>query len=238
MAIVVVQNIAPGSAGVDQGAASTYTPTTPFTAGNTILVAFSAFSNTGPATGVTVNGVACTQDSGIVVGPFTASLEVWRLSNLASSGNVVVNWSGNGSPLGNYILRGILEVSGLENTNPIDQEPTPTGATNNAPTITSGTTTQADELVLAVFGIGDASAGNPTITNPGSYVEVFRHGAWSTDAAGGCVYRIINAVGAQTATWALSTNCTWEAVMLTYKAGASSPAVATARNIMSFAHNF
>ena len=233
MAIVVVQNIAPGGAGVDEGINASYTPTTPFTAGNTIFVIASDFSNTGQPTSATVNGNAMTNDASIDVGPFAGHLNIWRLTNLASSGNVVVNWSGDGSPVGNYILRGILEVSGLDAT-PIDQEPTPTGANNTSPTITSGTTTQADELVIAAFAIGDASGGDPTITNPGTYTEVFRNGAWSTEAAGGCVYKIVSATGAQTATWTLSVSSTWEAVMLTYKASGGAQAAAPQLNNLFF----
>jgi hypothetical protein len=239
MAIAVVQNIAPGGSGVDEGISWSYTPTTPFTVGNTIVVAVSTFANPGQQTGVTVNGAAMTKDRALDVGPFAGHIEMWRISNIASSGNVVGTWSGDGSPVGNYVLRGILEISGLDNSSPLDQNPTPTTGTSTGPSISSGTLAQADEIAIALFGIGDASLGDPTITNPGTWTEVFRHGAWSTDAAGGCVYKIVSATTALTATWALTTSCGWGALMCTYKmSSGSEPVVTPARPALSFAHNF
>jgi hypothetical protein len=213
MAIAVVQNIAPGGSNADQGASSSYTPSSAFTAGNTILVVFSSYSLTGLPTSVTVNGSACTQDKSWLNGTSHEGLAIWRLSNIAASGNVVVNWSGAGSPDGNYILRGILEVSGLD-PSPVDQAPTATTGTSTSASITSGTTTVASELVLAAMAIVGSDA---TLTQPSGYTSIANIGTWSTDAAGAFAYKIVSSTGAQTATWGLSPSGTWGAILVTYK---------------------
>jgi hypothetical protein len=216
VAIVVVQNLAPGNAGVDQGATSTYTPGVAFTAGNTILMAFTSYAPNGLATSMTVGGNAGTRDESNSFGT-DQHFEIWRVSNLPSAGDAVINWSGGG----NYVLRGILEVSGLENSGVVDQNPSPAGGTGTSPSITSGTTTQADELVFAV--VQNVGSSDVTFTQPGSYTSVANNGNWTTDASGAIAYRIISATGAQTATWTSSGSINWAAGMVTYKASASVP---------------
>jgi hypothetical protein len=220
MAIVVVQNLAPGGAGVGQGASVSYTPPSAFTPGNTILVLMTVFSTEGLSTSVTVGSNAATRDASNSVGT-DQHLEIWRISNLPSAGDVTINWAGPG--VGNYVLRGVLEVSGLENSGVVDLTPAPQGGTGTSPSIsTSPTATdQADELVIALMQL---TSGDATITQPGSYTSIMNNGAWSTDAAGAGAYRIVSATGTQTATWTLSASVGWAAAMVTYKAAAP-PAV-------------
>lgn len=235
MAIVVVQNLAPGGAGTNQGTPASYTPPAPFTVGNTILLGFSSYSLTGQATSVTVGGNAGTRDRGGSAG--NEHIEIWRVSSLASAGDLLVNWSGDGSPDGNFILRAVLEVSGLEAA-PVDQNPTITTGTSAAPSIVSGVTTQDDELVFAVCQ--NRGSNNVTITQPGGYTPIENNGNWTTDASGAMAYLIVAAAGAQTATWGFSAINNWSCAMVTYKGSASAPAVVapTPLQVLTFGANF
>jgi len=222
VAIVVVQNLAPGGSSTANGQTVSYTPGTAFTVGNTILAVLQFYSLTGSMAasganaGFKVNGVAGTRDFVYLDGSAHQGLEFWRCTNIASAGDALVSWTGNGAPDGNYVLRGFIEVSGLDNSSPVDQTPTRTTGGSTAPSITSGTTTTANELVLV--GFLNEGTSDPTITAPSGYTPIASDGGWSAGASGGSAYKIIAATGAQTAAFTLGTSTGWAMAMVTYKA--------------------
>lgn len=95
-------------------------------------------------------------------------------------------------------------------------------ASNNpgsATILTTGataTTTQAYDLVYAIFGMG--SARSPVVQDTWSGTASVETAAGSADRALQCVYRYVGAAGAQTAPLVLGVASTYGAAVCTYKA--------------------
>lgn len=206
----------PGLQGTLQGASTTFSLTTTPTTGNFIAIPLVCFA-AGLCQSVTVGGQSATRITTATYdsGNFIAT-EFWYILNYSGSGNsVVITYfnSAGGGGAGNFPLTTVLEF-GSAGSVTLDQVPTSTTGASTAPAITSGTTTSASELVMAV--VADLT-GNTTITNPTGYTQIFNDGNWTTDTAGQAAYKIIAATGTQTATWGYSPSQTYRAVMATFK---------------------
>lgn len=231
----------PGLQGTSQGASSTFSLTTTPTAGNLIVIPLLVFA-AGLSQTVTVGGQSASRVSSAVYdGTNFISTELWYILNYSGSSNSTVityfNAAGQGG-LGNFPLCSVAEFSSAGGV-AVDQVPTTTtGAGAAAPTITSGTTTQASELVVAIVS---NLTGNTTITNASGYATpaLFNDGDWNNDTSGACSYKIVSAVGTQTATWGFSPVQSYRALMATFMdAGGGGGGGATVRNVLSFGHNF
>lgn len=206
----------PGLQGTTQGASSTFSLTTTPTAGNLIVMPLTVFAN-GLSQGVTVGGQAMTR---VTTATYDAAnlnaTELWYILSFSGSGNsvtVTYNNAGGGGGFGNFPLMTVLEFSSAGGV-ALDQVPTSTSGASTAPSITSGTTTQASELVIAMV---TNLTGDTTITNPSTYTQIHNDGNWSTDASGQAAYKILSATGAQTATWGFSPSQSYRALMATFR---------------------
>ena len=123
-----------------------------------------------------------------------------------------------------------FQVSGLA-ASPVDQTATKTSTTAgaNATVGPTGTTTVANELVFAAFGL-DISNGPPTFTAGTGYTALTNSAAdneWGTYPE----YQIVSTTGAYTATgsWAPTGDIDdWAAAIVTFKGGTAPPTIAKA----------
>lgn len=103
----------------------------------------------------------------------------------------------------------------------LDKSATASGAVTSLDTGTTGTTEQADELVVAAFVQG---AGNVTFTKDASYSAVTTPmisttGATNTDRSVMGEYKVLSATGTQRAQPTSSSAAGWLGVIVTYKVG-------------------
>lgn len=106
----------------------------------------------------------------------------------------------------------LAEFSGVTAVGALDQTGTNSG-TSTAPSVTSGTTTQADEVVL---GIMTHDGGNIAITEGQTIIQENETNA--TSAGVGTEYQIVTTVGAKSSTWTLGSSVAWVADNFTLKA--------------------
>lgn len=105
------------------------------------------------------------------------------------------------------------EFTGLDNTSPLDQVTATGGSgTSAAASATSGTTTQADELVLGIMSC--ATGGTIAVTGGATQLQE------DETFTGSSSWRIVSSTGTQVASWT-NPNSAWIADVATFKAAVS-----------------
>ena len=183
------------------------------TAGNTVIIALSHFSSTASEiSGITVSGTAAVKDISKTDGTGNFA-QVWRASNCAGgSATIAVTFVGSG----NFINFSAEEWDNISSS-PLDQTGTGGATSSAAPSVTSaGATTQADEVVYAVFTdyVGTSWTSS---TPPSGYTETYEETNGTAHEAGSAAYRVIASTGSQTATFATGSSMSWISAMATYK---------------------
>lgn len=200
----------------------TYNAASNFTAGNTVIITLVHYGagTVNRVTGITVSGTAAVKDIDVTDSGATNHAEIWRASNVAGGSTAVAITVNSGS--GQYLSCGFEEWDDIASS-PLDQTGTTGNTVSAAPSVTSAsTTTQADEVVYALF-LDYAGTNWTSATPPGSYTESWEEPNGTLHEAGSAAYRVISATGVQTATFATGASMSWIAAMATYKkAGAAS----------------
>lgn len=122
----------------------------------------------------------------------------------------------------NYITFVLLEISGLQTTSVLDQTATaniasPATSTTVGPT---GTTAQADELVVAVLSTETGDT-NLNLTVPSGYTEIATEQNGNSLAGHQSAYKIVTATGTQSATWTHDGTANTGSLIATFKAAAA-----------------
>jgi len=120
-------------------------------------------------------GIFSDVDIGSPSGTFTVTLDP------PGSNNTYVEWVA-------------VEFSGLADSSVLDQVNSAIG-TSSTPTVTSGTTTQADELVLGCLAVTGSSALG--IDLPGGFSQLHLHDSSSDTIGHLSAYKIVSATGTQ-----------------------------------------
>jgi hypothetical protein len=144
-------------------------------------------------------------------------------ANVTSSGTftVTINHT-QGS--GNYLIARATSFTGLATSSLLDQTGTnvdefgPTPATVQ----TTGATTVANELVIAVASITDAA--DAAISTPSRYTEIMLENDFGLHATGEAAYMIVSSTGTQSASWTHGGGYAWTAVIATFKEPTGAPA--------------
>lgn len=190
------------------------------TAGNTVIIAMNHFSSVAAEiTGITVSGTTAVKDITKTDGTGNYA-QIWRATNCAGgSATIAVTFSG----AGNYISFSAEEWDNITTTSPLDQTGTGGPTSSAAPSVTStGSTSQADEVVYAVFTdyVGTSWTSS---TPPSGYTETYEETNGTVHEAGSAAYRVVAATGSQTATFATGSSVSWISAMATYKLTGGAP---------------
>lgn len=183
--------------------------------GNTIVVAVAMDPNS--ATTVIVGdghnnytlNADVTQGSG-TTGVRTVIFSAPVKTALTTSDSITVTFDTNVQ----YKCVDVLSVSGLVVASPTDQSHTGTGVNTSPNSGSTGTTSQADELLIGAIGVGDSTAfhaGGSYTALDGVTIGV-GHPAIHTE------FQIVGATSAYSATGTLDTGQPWAAAIVTYKA--------------------
>jgi hypothetical protein len=121
----------------------------------------------------------------------------------------------------NYVIARATSFTGLLNNTVDASDDTNGGPLSPAVATTTGATTQADELVIAVMTL-TGSSGDLHISTPATgYTEIAAEQSGFAVAAGEAGYKIISSIGTQSATWTHDDGGGgWSAIIGTYKASA------------------
>lgn len=183
------------------------------TAGNLIVTAYIDHNNR------TIDGISDTLTNTYSVGHFkscngTNPCLHTRYTISGSSGANTVTWNLSGTSTGHIVM---MEFSGIA-ASPLDQVDTPATGTGSPETSgTTGTTVQADELIVGVLGLGSAA----TITQGASFTgQVVSTG----DERASMEYKIVSSTGTYNADWTSTGSPAWVATVETFKAAAVSSA--------------
>ncbi len=214
MAIAFVQSVQAGTSG---GSTSTIGFSAASTAGNTLILSVS--SSTGNQT---VGGASYTSVSSNVSGTtfvkilsssinhgdgFYEESQIWAAYNVpAGLHSVTVNCGVGSNDYGQLFLS---EFSGLVNVSVVDVTGSKTGDTTLGQfdtTINAGTTTQANELIIAAFSAGGATNLSNYFTTgivtPAGFTSIgYDPNARLGNRALSHSYRIANTTGAQNVSW-------------------------------------
>jgi|GEM_PF-6328619 len=190
---------------------STVNATSNFTGGNTAFFIHNEWN--GVPTGVTIAGAASTRDATAALGGGDG-YAIWRIDNVAGGRNDVALAGDSGG----YISGAILEVSGLI-ASPLDQISSAASGTSNAPSATTGSTTQAEGIAIAIWANGNDDNGSLA---PSGWTNLFNPTSAGGGEGGSAAYKILSSIGAQTATFAVNGggSVQWACRVLTYKAAA------------------
>lgn len=194
---------------------ATFNAASNFTAGNDAIFTAVCFPSSG-ITGVTIGGTAAVRDLKQTDGGNNA-VEIWRATNMTGgTGNVVVTFGGTS---GNYMTGSVEEWDNLA-ASPLDQTGTAGPGLSTAPSVTAaGATTQADEVVYAVY-LDYVGSNATSIAPPSTSTEVWEELDGSAQEAGSGAYRILSAIGTPTMTFSLGASVNWYAILATYKLSA------------------
>lgn len=160
------------------------------------------------------NGGAFTQDA--TYQPNTYVTRVFRLSNCNSGAHTVT--LNNGST--NSILH-VWEIGGLSNSSPLDQTATENPTTSSSPDIgPTGTTTQADELVIGIISAGLIDPA--TYTAGGSFGSNFEVSPVDTtfNRQSATEAKVVSATGTYSADYTAGAAVDHEGIVVTYKMAA------------------
>lgn len=178
-------------------ASLTITPTTPFTAGNYVIVAVNRYSGTSISS-VKINGTTATLLKTVTSGSTNETAIYLGLAGSGSAG-CVITLAGSGIIIGSVIERDDIngvDVTAVANT---------TGTTFTA---TTATTAQAKETVIAAFcGVNNQ---NVVITPPsgGGWVTMHNQPNGFSSAPGAASYQDVSTIGTQSATFTTASSLT------------------------------
>lgn len=186
------------------------------TEGNDVVLLMAYYGGSLPSS-VSIAGTVATLDANNAAATGDYHQLVYR-ARIGSSPNRNVTVSGSGSV---YITCAALEVSPLAGS-PVDQvngsyEWTP--ATTPVSISTVGSTTQADELVVAhwtSYAVSTTNLGTSAPADSG-YTEMWTEQNHSAYMGGQCSYKIVNATGVQSASWTRDVDDYALAQIITYK---------------------
>lgn len=190
------------------------------TAGNLLVMGATSTeaitSVTDSNTGTPASAVAITHPSE------AASTAIWYVMNCPSGANTVTSNTVGSAPHTNHLL----EYSGVATASALDQTATNSAVFNTSGnTGTTGTTAQADELLIGLIG----NEGVRTHTWGSSFTE-------KTDVAnansGSIAERIVSATGTYAGTATISSNSNWCACIATFKAAAGGGGTSILRQMM------
>jgi hypothetical protein len=224
MAIAVVQSLATsqntGAGSSLQSGAFGASPVT----GNTILVFIWTESNGAAGRGV-VTGVNDTAGNTYTPDKVATNSEdrcsVYRASNITggSTFKITAQTSGNA-----YITFCAVEVSGLDNSSPLDGAgSTATGIINvTQPHTGAFSTANANDLLIATH----CTSGTTTFTAPTGFTNIAKHGSGGTNEDGTADYQIVSATQTNIdPTYADQVSgARWACVALAYKQASAAPA--------------
>lgn len=153
-------------------------------------------------------------------GHFSFSMcEIWYAKNITGGTTPTVTATlASGEPATIHLY----EVSGADTTSPLDVHANASGngVTANTPTVTSGATSNANDIVFAVGGVF-LGAGTDAFSVGAGYTDFTSTNSTPTvgiTVSSGAEDKIVSATGAQTATFGLSfTSATWEITLATFK---------------------
>lgn len=221
MAIAFVQKTAKfSSASGSSVAAAALT----VTAGNMLVVTVTTWNNSGSHTvtvaddkGNTWNSAVSVEDSS-GTGDASKATIYYAMNCAAGSTTVTVS-----SSLGSTAFEGnVSEFSGLLTASALDvtaNSPHNSGGTSCTPT--TGTTAQADELVVGVMAVNSADTTCNISDPPSGYTSIgVNQDSNATIGHEGC-YKIVSATGTQSATWSFDATTGGDVgVLATFKAAA------------------
>lgn len=193
------------------------------TSGNLLAVAIAGWNtpNFAMSTVTDTQSNAYTEAIALDFTDFQDHISVWYSENITGGANTVT-LTPTGS--GNYMAWVAMEFSGLLTASALDITATNTGfETATDANVTSGTTNQANELVLAVAaaaisGSSDVEWGASAATG---YTNVAQYENYSAIQTISVEYKVVSSVGAQSAAWehvaASSSGDGWGAAIVTFK---------------------
>lgn len=149
---------------------------------------------------------------------------------LSSGDTITINFAASY----NHKAAWVTEFSGLASSSFVDQTANNNGT--NANTVDSGTTattTQADELLFASFGV--ATTGSQTLVPESSPIS---YTALSSKVYGGSEYAIVSSTGTYNATGDFNSANHWAGAIVTYKQAASSCSSPTTEDLMRHGNYF
>lgn len=146
-------------------------------------------------------------------------IRIFYARNVAGGSNAVTaSFSGtNGHP-----SLSVFEYSGFSGTVSLDRTAGAQGRSTQAASAPTAQTTSPNELVFA--GLGLPSSSKATVTSGSGYTLVQQITSGSRFAAED---RVVSALGSFTGTFNLSASANWSAVVATFSASVSSPAIST-----------
>lgn len=209
MATLVQDSGMLGSSSGTSISSMTFNAASNFTIGNKVIVCVSFNSGGAILASATIAGTAANKDSARETDIFR-SCYIFSVDVVNSGTNSVVFTFSNSATVTGIVLN-IQEWSGL---GVVDQTANALGTGTTNQTITSGTTTQADELVFAVL----TTTGDPGATTlPSGYTTLYDNlDANPYNVYGSAVYKTVNATGTQTATWTLTNSTNGRLAIATY----------------------
>lgn len=216
---VRVQTSGLKSVAASTNATDTVTAGANFTAGNTVILCVSGFSDqntTQPFSGITIGGTAAVEDSGKqhAGANLNYRVSIWRATSVAGGNpNVVFAWAGGSGP-NHQLACSFEEWTGFV-ASPVDKVPTPVQSTGTTQSITSAATAQNNEVVYAACNTtnGDcAGLAGPTSGFTQTFVD--NSGSGTAGVAG---YKVVTSIGAQAAGFSTTGSVESDAVMVTYK---------------------
>lgn len=125
-----------------------------------------------------------------------------------------------------YIEAVAIEVSGVADSSSLDQHNNATG-NSSTPTVTSGTTAQADEFAVGALVVDDGS--DAGIDTAAGWTTAHLHQSSGDTISAYQAYKVLSATGTQTFDGGtLSSSVNWAIVVATFKGAASGSATLTA----------
>lgn len=185
-------------------------------AGNLVTVSAISYGNGGaiPAADFTDNQGNTYQIAAASL-PNSGSATIAYAANIGSpSGTFTVTW--NPTTGASYLVFAITEWSGMATTSLLDGTFVD-AASGTAPTVATGTTTNANDLIIAV-GYNDDQSATSTFTKDAAFTEEFIEQDATQYIVGEASYRIVSSTGNYSSTWTTS-NFPWSAAIAAFKAG-------------------
>lgn len=215
--VAFVQSIA----ATGNGVASQNITLTGVTAGNFLALQPSVYVSGGPPNVTPTDDKSNTWNTTTAPsGPVNSRAFVNYAMNVAAGTTVIsVDYGAT-----QWINESASEYSGLATASALDVEASNT-ATNSTPTSgTTGTTSLADELVLATFG-ADGGSSSLGIDLPPGYTNLHIDQSGTNIVGHSSDYRIVSATGTQIADWgSLTASPNWSGKIATFKGASSAPA--------------
>jgi hypothetical protein len=174
---------------------------------NGILLVGNSVNESNPAnraiTGITYNGVALTKIDAMDTGAGSTRTELWYLINPpAGTANIVITYSGTGAPGGRRM--GVLCLSGVDQSNPINASNKASGSTSSA---TVSVTPTTDNCWVVASACAQA-----VLTESGGNTERWYSNVSSTNNGAGGTKGPISPAAATAMAWGLDHGDEWRLV--------------------------